>query len=454
MVLADVVDRFVKNSPACVMVRATLENVLAADKLDEIFETHAKKQRTNELLFSTVADILGAVTCRIHPSVHSAYQARVAQIGVTAKSIYDKLRKTETPVAQAVVRKTAQRMAAIIEKTQGTRPMPLAKYRLKIVDGSHLRRTERRLKVLRDVNVAPLPGHALVVLDPRLRLAIDVFPCEDGHAQERSLLPQLLETVEPRDLWISDRNFCTTGFLWGITDRKGYYAIRQHAKCLRWELQGRRKPVGRIETGAVYEQAMRIFDEAGNFRMIRRVTVVLDEPTRDGDQEIHVLTNLPAKVSALQVADLYRHRWKIETAFQELAANLHGEIETLAYPKAALFAFCLALVSYNILSVVKAAVQAAHGLKQAEDEISSYYLAEEVSRIYRGLEIATGGNYWKRYADLSPVQMAKALVDLAANIDLARYKKHARGPKKKKPPQNKKQRVTKATHRLLQAQHS
>lgn len=65
---------------------------------------------------------------------------------------------------------------------------------------------------MREINVAPLPGQALVALDPQLRLAIDVFPCEDGHAQERSLRSQVLPTVEPRDLWIADRNFCTIAF--------------------------------------------------------------------------------------------------------------------------------------------------------------------------------------------------------------------------------------------------
>ncbi len=47
-------------------------------------------------------------------------------------------------------------------------------------------------------------------------LAIDVFPCEDGHTKERALLDQLLATVEPKDLWIEDRNFCTLDFrsLW------------------------------------------------------------------------------------------------------------------------------------------------------------------------------------------------------------------------------------------------
>ena len=53
---------------------------------------------------------------------------------------------------------------------------------------------------------------------------------------------------------------------------------------------------------------------------------------------------------------MYRKRWTIETAFQELEATLDGEINTLGYPKAALFAFCVALVSYNLMSVIKAAL--------------------------------------------------------------------------------------------------
>ncbi len=52
------------------------------------------------------------------------------------------------------------------------------------------------------------------------------------------------------------------------------------------------------ETGHVYEQWMRITDADGTVAKIRRITIVLDEPTRDGDTEIHILTNLPRKISA------------------------------------------------------------------------------------------------------------------------------------------------------------
>ncbi|MGV2828751.1 hypothetical protein [Myxosarcina sp. GI1(2024)] len=64
--------------------------------------------------------------------------------------------------------------------------------------------------MLRNIRAGSLPGKSLVVLNPALGLATDIFPCEDGHAQERSLLPEVLEAVKAGELWIGDRNLCTT----------------------------------------------------------------------------------------------------------------------------------------------------------------------------------------------------------------------------------------------------
>ena len=74
------------------------------------------------------------------------------------KSVYDKLRGIEPDVSRAMVRETARHMAAIIAKTQGTLAPLLPGYRVKIVDGNHFRRTDRRIAELRQINGAPLPG--------------------------------------------------------------------------------------------------------------------------------------------------------------------------------------------------------------------------------------------------------------------------------------------------------
>jgi hypothetical protein len=52
-----------------------------------------------------------------------------------------------------------------------------------------------------------LAGKSLVIFDLLLRMPIDVFPCEDGHAQERSLLSNVLPTFQADDIVISERNF-------------------------------------------------------------------------------------------------------------------------------------------------------------------------------------------------------------------------------------------------------
>jgi len=40
-----------------------------------------------------------------------------------------------------------------------------------------------------------------------------VWGCEDGHAQERSLLGAVLATVAADELWIADRHVCPRAFL-------------------------------------------------------------------------------------------------------------------------------------------------------------------------------------------------------------------------------------------------
>ena len=432
------------------MVRATIENVLAADRLDAIFEENAQRQYAGDLMFSTVADIMGLVVCQIHPSVNAAYMDRKDEIGVTIKAVYDKLKGIEPVVSRALVRDTAARMQAIIKQTGGIAKPPLAGYRTKIVDGNHLRRTDRRIGELRELNAAPLPGQALVVFDPQYRLVVDVLPCEDGHAQERSLLPELLETVEPKDLWIADRNSARSDSCSASRHVAASSSSVNMAIC-RITLKGRRKRVGETETGIVYEQAMEVMDEEGNIRVFRRITVVLHEPTRDGDTEIHIVSNLPKRIGAIHIAELYRDRWQIETAFQEVAENLEGEIKTLGYPKAALFGFCMALVTYNLLSVVRAAVQAVHG-EEAARCLSTYYLAHEVASTHVGMSVVLDGAFWtNKYAKLTPTQMANELKRLARNMRLTKYRKAKWTPKKKqKKKMNKKQRNHVSTARVLQ----
>jgi hypothetical protein len=435
MMFSEVIDRFVEQSAVSVMFRGTLENAVTPELLDEVFAETAKRQRCGELLFSSVVNLLGLVATGMRKSVNEAYRAKKDQFTVSVTAVYDKLKGVETEVSRQLVRQTALRMAEVVKRLAPRREPLLHGYRTKIIDGNHLAATEHRIEELRTIGGGPLPGQALVVLEPDRMLVTDVFPCEDGHAQERRLLPQVLLTVEAKNLWIADRNFCTTGFLFGIAARDGAFVIRQHAQTLAYAEMGDRRKVGRCPTGTIYEETLRLVDEKGKFLDVRRVTIELKKPTRDGETEIRLLTNLPTKAAnARTVADLYLHRWTVEKAFHELDQALHGEIKTLGYPGAALLSFCVALLSYNVISVVKTALNAVHGAKAKREDLSGYYLAGELAAAYHGMMIAIPPAEWMRhFASLSATELARILKMLAAKVPPDRFRKNVRGPKKPRP---------------------
>ena len=81
MILGQVFERFVEESPISVMVRGLLETVLSPQKLDELFEKSSKTQYTKELLFSTVVEMMNTVACGIRPSIHAAPSSKRSNYG-------------------------------------------------------------------------------------------------------------------------------------------------------------------------------------------------------------------------------------------------------------------------------------------------------------------------------------------------------------------------------------
>jgi IS4 transposase len=434
MLLDTIFAPFVKERPICVMARGVLERLLDSQRIDTLFERTAEQQYTRELLFSSVVQVMSNVVLGVHPSVHAAYQAHKEDLGVSTTALYNKLDRIETGVSAELVRDSARLAEPVVKALRASQPRWLPGYQIKVLDGNHLSSTEHRLQALRGTWAAPLPGQALVVLDQQRMLITDVFLTEDGHAQERSLITQVLQSVCEGELWIEDRNFCTLGLMFGMARRDAYFLVRQHGQ-LKGELLDVPKRQGVTRSGTVYEQEMRIRDpQSGEGMSVRRITIRLKEPTRDGDTELHLLSNIPpAEARAGKLAVLYGKRWSIETAFFEITTTLSCEINTLGYPKAALFAFCLALLAYNAVSVIKAALRREHGRQKVNEEVSGYYLSLELRRTYDGMMVAIPPPYWAVFREMSTAEVAAVLRELASQANLSKYRKHPRGPKKKPP---------------------
>jgi Transposase DDE domain len=430
--LSNIFDAFVQESPISIMMRGLMEVVFRPQRLDEIFERHSKLQYTRELLFSSLVNLLSLVVCGIHPSVNAAYKAKAAAVNVTRGALYQKLNGVELEVSAALLRETASELGQLIEQIGAQKPPLLTGYQVRILDGNAIAASEHRLAVLRDVAAAPLPGKSLVVLDPGLRLAVDIFPCEDGHAQERRLFGAVLERIKPRQLWIADRNMCTLEFLSGIAQRQSAFVIREHQN-LPWQALDDLQSVAVVEAGELWEQPIQI-EYQRHVLQLRRIVLRLSQPTRHGDKEIVVLSNLPVTTaSTLVVSQLYRERWQVEGLFLSVTTNFESEIKPLAYPKAALFSFALALISYNILATLRAALTCVHGVEQGE-RVSDFYVVDEIQATYRGMMITIAPEHWQCFNDLSLTALAELLKQLAAQVNLKRFYKQPRKSKTKTPP--------------------
>jgi hypothetical protein len=450
MILEPVFERFLAHSPLTVMARATIEHALSASQLDELFEHAAQRGYTHELLFSTVVDLMSLVVCGQRPTVKAAYHHLLERVPVTLKSVYEKLQHLETPVSAALVRTVAQRCQALISELGGTGPELVPPYRVKILDGNHLAATQKRVRVTRGHTAGPLPGLSLAVLDAASMLVTDVIPCEDGYANERSLIEEVLSRVSAGEVWIADRLFSTLDFFAGLARRQAAFVIRRHGQ-LNYRPHSEFTAEVETERGWVRERAVQICRDGRAVQAARLVVVRLQQPTEDGDEEVELLTNLPGEVAdAATVSQLYLRRWRIEGVFHELTMTWNCELNTLGYPRAALFGFSVAVVAYDLLAVLKAALGAVHGREKVEQEVSGYYIAQEWSGVYAGMLVALPPPEWKRFATVSSGEMAVYLREWAGRVNLKKLRKSPpRKPTQQKSPRINDRKVHVSTARLL-----
>ena len=428
----ELLKRFSEQAPVAVMARLGLQRAIGPEWVDQVFEDHSKTQYTRELMFSTVIELMSLVALGTRPSLHAAAQKMKENLPVSLTALYDKVNRGEPAVVRALVSGSAERLAPVMTRLRKGTPPTLPGWRVRIVDGNHLPASEKRIAALRGFRGAALPGHSLVIYDPDVDQVIDLIPCEDGHASERGLLPPALAAAGKGQLWMGDRHFCTSPAIRLATARGAAVLFREHGAHPKPASAGTRREIGRVPTGLVYEEPVELPSTKDEPALaMRRVEIVLDTPTRDGDTTIRLLTTLPKRVKAKAVAQLYRERWSIEGLFGRLEAALKSEVRTLGQPRAALLTFGTAVVAYNVLAVIQAAIAAAHDLDAAGIQVSTFYVADDVRSDYRGMLIAIPAARWAEFDAQSPAVLARTLVTIAANLDPRTVRKHPRGPKPK-----------------------
>jgi hypothetical protein len=447
------IETAIEVSPLTVLVRGVLEWACPQTVFEELFDRECRPTQWNrKLTISAIAWLMLAVVSGVRRSVFAAFQADQATdsptITATAAALYAKYGRIAPRYTTAVIRESGRRMSDLLRAAGVKEPFGWEGYRVIVLDGTDLAGTEHRLKVLRRIKAAGLPGRFVAAYELATGVVIDAVASEDAYTSERELVRAILAAAVLNNLFVADRHFCTTEILFSIIERRAFFVIRQHEN-LRWRPLKEARPVGRVDTGEVWEQPIEVEDtETGACRRMRRIILKLDTPTDEGDTEIVLLSNLE-RVSALRVCELYRERWTIERHFSLVKTVLHGEIEGLGRPRAALFAMGMALVAANALAVVKQALRVTRGEEEFE-KLSGYYMADEVAGNYRAVGALVAEAEWRALGAEPAEGFWGWCRGVASRIRTRGLHKHPRGPKKPQPPRaSGKDRHHYSTYRLL-----
>jgi hypothetical protein len=425
-----VLQRFIEKNPLAVMVRC-LSGPLMCQELDQVFEQQRSQCYEGQLKFSALATTVAEIALGTVENPNQAYKAYHEDLRVSKTAYYDKLNHVETAISEGVVRYSARQSATLLKDIGCGEWKVLPGYRCIALDGNHLQKSEKRLGVLRGLCAAGLPGTTVARYDLQSQLFTHAYLIEDAHAHESSVLDRVLADLTPGHLVLADRHFCIVYFLWKMQQRGVAFLIRQHGR-LKGELIGKRKRCGQSPSGIVYEQKLRIGDGEQSL-IVRRITVELLEPTRDGEREIHLLSNVPVKeATAIRLASLYHQRWEIENAFHVLTMTLTCELKSLGQPRGALFLFCMAMLAYNTRRVLLGALFAEHDADDVE-QMSQFQVAKSIVGPMEGLLTALPEQEWQNLVPQSLSGCAQFLLEVSRFVDVKSYRKSVRGPKKKPP---------------------
>src|SRR3954447_16045431 len=221
------IDTAIEVSPLTVLVRGVLEWACPHSFLEELFDRECRPRQWNrKLTISAIAWLMLAVVAGVRRSVFAAFQADQASesptITATASALYAKYGRIDPRYTTAVVRESGGRMQRLLTAAGIAGPFGLEGYRITMLDGTDLAGPEHRLKPLRRIKAAGLPGRYVAAYDLATGLVVDAAASEDAYTSERELVRAILTAAVRHQLFVADRHFCTTELLFSIMDHQAF----------------------------------------------------------------------------------------------------------------------------------------------------------------------------------------------------------------------------------------
>lgn len=176
-----------------------------------------------------------------------------------------------------------------------------------VADGSSLEQLRKRLKEDREKDEVELGGKMMCLLDLFSQTCRQTWYQADAKANDKRFNDEILEYLKEGDLLVIDCGFFSFKFFDQMTDQKKYFVTRNREKtnC---------KVIKVLSQGQYYRDEI---IQMGQYRSNPCEHPVRQVSVKWGESWYRYLTNVldDQKLTARQVSELYRSRWRIEEAF-------------------------------------------------------------------------------------------------------------------------------------------
>jgi hypothetical protein len=208
-----------------------------------------------------------------------------------------------------------------------------------VVDGSRLDKIAHRLKILREVKAAILPGCILAVYDLFRGFATQLWFDADAAASEFKRAGLAVPGLRPGTLMLGDRLYCALE-MFRLLEENGCLGLFRRTKRLGIK-KVRLLERFAIDGGGLVEDLIVLAGSGNRARELRMVRL------KSGGKTYEAITDVmdPARLTTQDVLTLYPLRWTVERLFYDLKVVLKLERFYAANPNAvAMQVFAAAMV--------------------------------------------------------------------------------------------------------------
>lgn len=335
--------------PAAEAALRLLHHVLESQHLDQWYEQNRGRSYQRVLAFSELVTILR--DCLLaNTSVHQHW-SRHDDLGVTAPAFHQKLGRIPVELSERFLADTTARLAELVDiRPQRTLPATLADLRPLVIDARTIKHAAKRLKPTRTQPGAALGGKTLAALDPATGLLVAMAANADADANETTrldaLLRQLPTTPERPVLIVADRQYGDLTQPRRMLDADAHFLVRL-PKRLTFQADSARP--ARHYTDADGRAVIEEWGTLGRDHSltVRRLTIKRSRPADDLVAATSLLDG--DRHPALDLLELYRERWTIETVFHDVVTVFGLERLIGGRPLAMVFQASFCMLLYNVI---------------------------------------------------------------------------------------------------------